>query len=233
MFDRTIHMLEKCKEDARAFAFFSTLITQSFFILYYICALALSLGHPIVYSILLALTTTALLFLIFTENHRCIKPIKIRRWVRISIRYAKYCVHLVAISLTLYTFYMDPQKVSPITLVLLILAILAFLIQIIGEITGFLSRRYFEELLAAALADTALLRSLLDKVQSGADTLHRMKDDISAFPGRAAEKAGQWSAGIKEKLSVFKRKKKEPPLLADIVVEADEISDEQNPDTYS
>ena len=225
MFDRTIRMLEKCKDDARAFAFFSTFITQGFFILYYIVALALALGHPIVYSILLALTAAALLFLVFTEGPHHIKSIKTRRWVRIFIRYAKYCVHLIAISLTLYTFYVDIEKVSPVSLVFLILAVLAFLIQIIGEIVGFLSRRYFEELLAAALADTELLRSILDKVQNGANTIQRMKDGLSSFSERASEKTEKWGAGIKEKLSSLKRKKKEPPLLSDIVIEADEETD--------
>ena len=225
MFDRTIRMLEKCKDDARAFAYFSTLITQGFFILYYICALALSLGHPIIYSILLALSAAALIFLFFTEKPHYIKPTKMRRWVRVFIRYAKYCVHLVAISLTLYTFYVDIEKVSPVSLVLLILAVLAFLIQIIGEIVGFLSRRYFEELLASALADTQLLRSLLDKVQSGANTIQRMKDGISSFSERASEKTEKWSAGIKGKMAFFKKKKKDTPLLSDIVIEAEKETD--------
>ena len=104
MFDRTIRMLEKCKDDARAFSYFSTLITQSFFILYYIGILLLSLGHPIVYGVLLALTAAVLLFFIFTEGPHGVKSVKIRRWVRISIRYAKSCAHFIAICLNNYRF---------------------------------------------------------------------------------------------------------------------------------
>lgn len=217
MFDRTIRMLEKCKDDARAFSYFSTLITQSFFIVYYIGILLLSLGHPIIYGILLALTAAALLFFMITESPHGVKSFKIRRWVRIFTRYAKYCLHLVAICLTLYTFYADTQAMSPLALILLILAILAFLIQLIGEIVGFLSRRYFEELLAAALADTELLRSILDKVQNGAERLQRMKEGISSFPGRAAEKANTWGSAMKERFSVFKRKKKKTPKIPELI----------------
>ncbi len=213
MFDRTIRMLEKCGDDARAFAYFSTLITQCFFLLYYIGALALSFGHPILYGVLLALTAAALIFFLFTETPHGIKPLKIRRFIRIFIRYAKYCVHLIAISLTLYSFYTTPKTVSPLSLILLVFAILAFLAQMIGELAGFLCRRYFEELLAAALADTALLRSVLDKVQSGADAYHRVKEEFSSFSDRAAEKASAFGAGIKEKLSFFKRKKRTDPFL--------------------
>lgn len=224
MFDRTIRMLEKCKNDARTFSYFSTLITQSFFLFYYIGILLLSLGHPIVYGILLALTAAALLFFVITESPQGVKSFKIRRWVRMFVRYAKYCLHFVAICLTLYTFYTDVQAVSPLALILLILAILAFLIQMIGEIVGFLSRRYFEELLAAALADTELLRSILDKVQSGADKLQRMKEGISSFPGRAAEKASAWGSAVKEKLSFFKKKKtpKIPELIEGEFTEKEE-----------
>ena len=224
MFDRTIRMLEKCKNDARAFSYFSALITQSFFLFYYIGILLLSLGHPIVYGILLALTAAALLFFVITESPHGVKSFKIRRWVRMFVRYAKYCLHFVAICLTLYTFYTDAQAVSPLALILLILAILAFLIQMIGEIVGFLSKRYFEELLAAALADTELLRSILDKVQSGADKLQRMKEGISAFPGRAAEKASAWGSAVKEKFSFFKKKKgpKIPELIEGEFTEKEE-----------
>ena len=121
MFDKTIRMLEKCKDDARAFSYFSTLITQSFFILYYIGILLLSLGHPIVYGVLLALTAAVLLFFIFTEGPHGVKSVKIRRWIRMSIRYAKYCAHFIAICLTLHTFYTDVQAVSPLAMILLIL----------------------------------------------------------------------------------------------------------------
>jgi len=224
MFDRTIRMLEKCKDDARAFSYFSTLITQSFFILYYIGILLLSLGHPIVYGVLLALTAAVLLFFIFTERPHGVKSVKIRRWVRISIRYAKYCAHFIAICLTLHTFYTDVQAVSPLAMILLILAVLAFLIQMIGEIVGFLSRRYFEELLASVLADTEFLRSVLDKVQSGAEALQRVKEGISSFPGRAAEKASAWGSAVKEKLSFFKKKKapKIPELIEGEFTEKEE-----------
>ncbi len=222
MFDRTIRMLEKCKNDARAFAYFCTLITQSFFLIYYIGALCLSFGHPIIYGVLLSLTAAALLFFIFTESPHDIKPMKMRRWIRIFIRYAKYCVHLIAISVAFYSFYAESLSVSPMAILLLVVAILAFFIQIIGEIVGFLSRRYFEELLASALADTELLRSLLDKVQSSANTIRRMKEGLSSIPDRAAQKASAWGAKIKKNFSFFKRRKKEePPLLADIVLEVE------------
>ena len=207
MFDRTIRILEKCKDDARAFAFFSTLITQIFFLLYYIGALALSFGHPIIYSVLLALTAAALIFFLLTETPSGIKAARMRRWIRIFIKYAKYCVHLVAISLTVYSFYTVPQAVSPFSLILLVFAILALLAQMIGELIGFLCRRYFEELLAAALADTELLRSILDKVQTGADAYKRMKEGFSAFPDRATEKANAWGEEFKKKLASLKRRK--------------------------
>lgn len=224
MFDRTILILKKCETDARAFAYLATLITQGFFVLYYVSALALSLGHPIVYSMLLALTAAALIFFLCTESISGIKPIKMRRQVRIVIRYAKYCVHLVAVCLTLYSFYTAPQTISPLSLVLFILAILALLIQMIGELVGFLSRRYFEELLAAALADTELIRSVLDKVQSGADTYHRVKEEFSSFSDRAAEKASAFGARVKKGLSFFKGKKKDAP----IIVEAEESDVEED-----
>ncbi|MBP3591789.1 MAG: hypothetical protein J6K14_04840 [Clostridia bacterium] len=224
MFDRTILILKKCETDARAFAYLATLITQSFFVLYYVSALALSLGHPIVYSVLLALTAAALIFFLCTESISGIKPIKMRRQIRIVIRYAKYCVHLVAVCLALHSFYTAPQTVSPLSLILFILAILALLIQMIGELVGFLSRRYFEELLAAALADTELIRSVLDKVQSGADTYHRVKGELSSFSDRAAEKAGAFGARVKKRLSFFKRKKKDAP----IIVEAEESGVEED-----
>ena len=222
MFDRTIRMLEKCADDARAFAYFSTLVTQCFFLLYYIGALALSFGHPILYSVLLALTAAALIFFLCVETPHGIKSLKMRRFVRIFIRYAKYCVHLVAISLTLYSFYTTPQTVSPLSLILLIFAILAFLAQMVGELVGFLCRRYFEELLAAALADTALLRSVLDKVQSGADAYHRVREEFSSFSDRAAEKASAFGAGIKKKLFFFKKKKNTDPLTVHNITEADD-----------
>ena len=114
MFDRTILILKKCETDARAFAYLATLITQSFFVLYYVSALALSLGHPIVYSVLLALTAAALIFFLCTESISGIKPIKMRRQIRIVIRYAKYYVHLVAVCLALHSFYTAPQTVSPL-----------------------------------------------------------------------------------------------------------------------
>ena len=233
MFDRTIRMLEKCKDDARAFAYYSTLITQGFFILYYIGALTLSLGHPIIYSILLALTAAAFSFFVCTENPKIAPHAKLNRWVRISIRYAKYCVHLTAICLTFHSFYTAPQTVSPVPLTLFILAVLAFLIQMIGEVIGFLSRRYFEELLAAALADTELLRSVLDMVQSGANTIHRMKDGLSSFSERAAEKTEKWGAGLKEKFSVFRKKKGDVPLLSDVVIEEKSEKDTQSSDSLS
>ena len=52
---------------------------------------------------------------------------------------------------------------DPLVLILLVLAILAFLIQMIGEIVGFLSKRYFEELLAAALADIPKVNMAISK----------------------------------------------------------------------
>lgn len=233
MFDRTILILKKCETDARAFAYLATLITQGFFVLYYVCALALSLGHPIVYSVLLALTAAALIFFLCTESISGIKPIKMRRQIRIIIRYAKYCVHLVAVCLTLHSFYTAPQTVSPLSLILFILAILALLIQMIGELVGFLSRRYFEELLAAALADTELIRSVLDKVQSGADTYHRVKEEFSSFSDRAAEKASVFGARVKKGLSFFKRKKKDAPIIVEEEEAAEDAKDTQSTDIYS
>ncbi len=226
MFDRTILILKKCEADARAFAYFATLITQSFFVLYYVGALALSLGHPIIYSVLLALTVAALIFFLCTETPSGKALSKTRRWIRVFTRYAKYCVHLVAICLTLHSFYTTPETVSPLALILFILAVLALLIQVIGEIVGFLARRYFAELLAAALADTELIRSVLDKVQSGADAFHRVKEGFATMPDRAAEKASAFGAKIKKKLSFFKRKKKNAP----IIIEAEENeADEATP----
>lgn len=233
MFDRMILILKKCETDARAFAYLSTLITQSFFVLYYVSALALSLGHPIVYSVLLALTVAALIFFLCTESISGIKPIKMRRQIRIVILYVKHCVHLVAVYLVLHSFYTAPQTVSPLSLILFILAILALLIQMIGELVGFLSRRYFEELLAATLADTELIRSVLDKVQSGADAYHRVKGELSSFSDRATEKASAFGARVKKGLSFFKRKKKDAPIIVEAEEAVKDAADTQNADIYS
>lgn len=229
MFDRTIQSLDRIQKDARAFSFYATLITQIFFVFYYIGAMVLELGTVITNIFLLLLTIAALGFFLYTETPAEARPIKMHRQIRISIRYAKYCVHFVAICLAIYSIYEETAASSPFVVILLILAILALLIQIIGELLGFICRRYFEDLKAAALADTELLRSILDKVQSGADTIQRMRNGISSFSERAAEKTEKWSTGLKEKLSFFKRKKKEPPLLADVIIDAEMPQSEAAP----
>ncbi len=206
MFDKSIWMLKKCAADARAFCFYTTLVTQGFFLLYYIFLLSFSYGTPWINRALLALTAVAFAFLLFTESPQGAKNAKIGRVARIFVRYAKYCVHIVSISLMLYSFYSDPAKAPVFALILLVFAILSFLIQLIAEIVGFLSRRYFEELLAALLSDTELLRSVLDKIEGGAKTIKSIKESIASFPERVTQKASAMSEGIK---SVFK--KKTPP----------------------
>ncbi len=210
MFDRSIRMLEKCADDARAFAYYTTLVTQGFFLIYYILLLSFSYGRAGINGALLALSAVALGFLLYTETPQgAIRP-KISRWARICVRYARYCVHICAISLMLYSFYSDPAAAPVFALILLVFAILSFLIQLIAEIVGFLSRRYFEEILAAFLADTELLRSVLDKVQGGVDAIKSVKEGFASLPNLAAEKASALASGIKKKFSIFRREKSTP-----------------------
>jgi len=89
------------------------------------------------------------------------------------------------------------------------------------------------ELLAAALADTELIRSVLDKVQSGADTYHRVKKELSSFSDRAAEKAGAFGARVKKGLFFFKRKKKDAPIIVEAQEAVEDAADTQNADIYS
>ncbi len=214
MFDKSIFILKKCVADAKAFSYYATVSTQGFFLIYHILLLALSHGTPWVQGSLLFLTSLAFAFLLLTESPKGAKNVFFKRWTRIFVRYAKYCVHIVAISLMLYSLYSHPAKASAFALILLVFAILAFLIQIIAEIVCFLFRRYFEELLAAVLSDTELLRAVIDKMQDGAMALKSVKDDIVSLPGRAAEKMGALSEGIKKKLSLLKKKKTaDSPLL--------------------
>ena len=203
MFDRTIQSIERIQEDTRAFSFYATLITQCFFVLYYIGAMLLHLGAIPIHITLLVLTVFALAFFIFTETPTEIRPFKTRRWIRVFIRYAKHCVHLIAISLAIFSLYATTAIPSPFSIILLILAILAFLIQVIGELLGFICRRYFEDLKTAALADTELLRSFLGKVQGGFEAYKSAKDGLVSFP----EKAASIGIGLKDKISHFFSKK--------------------------
>ena len=203
MFDRTIQSIERIQKDTRAFSFYATLITQCFFVLYYIGAMLLHLGVIPIHITLLTLTFAALVFFLCTETPTEIRPIKMRRWIRISIRYAKYCVHLVAVSMAIYSLYTTTAVPSPFSIILLILAILAFLIQVIGELLGFVCRKYFEDLKTAALADTELLRSFLGKVQGGFDAYKNAKDGLANIP----EKAAIIGSGLKDKIAHFFSKK--------------------------
>ena len=51
-----------------------------------------------------------------------------------------------------------------------------------------------------------------------------MKGELSSFSDRAAEKAGAFGARVKKRLSFFKRKKKDAP----IIVEAEESGVEED-----
>ena len=214
MFTRTIAELKKCETDAKAFAYYATLLTQCFFILYYICALCLSFGYPWVYATLLVLTASALAFFLCTETPKEFKNTKVRRWARISVRYAKYCVHITAITLTLYALYItEPSEISALSPILLIFAVLALLIQLLGELVGFLARRYFKNLLDAAVEETEFLRSVIGKVESGVETFKAAKEKITAIPHRTADAA----SGLRNKITgIFKKK---DPSIADFEYE--------------
>ena len=214
MFNRTISELEKCKTDAMLFAYLATLITQSFFILYYVCALCLSFGHPIVYAALLSLTAGAFIFFLSTESPTEENKTKVHKYVRIFVRYAKYCVHIVAITLTLYTLYVtDPTEITALSPILLVFAVLALLIQLLGELVGFLARRYFKNLLDAAVEETEFLRSVISKVESGAEAFKAAKEKITAIPHRTADAA----SGLRDKIAgIFKKKE---PSIADFEYE--------------
>ena len=207
MLNRTIAELEKCKKDAMLFAYLATLITQSFFILYYVCALCLSFGHPIVYAALLSLTAGAFIFFLSTESPKEENKTKVHKYVRISVRYAKYCVHIVAITLTLYTLYVtEPQEITALSPILLVFAVLALLIQLLGELVGFLARRCFKNLLDAAVEETEFLRSVIGKVEAA-------KEKITAIPHRTADAA----SGLRDKIAgIFKKKE---PSIADFEYE--------------
>ena len=208
MFKKTIEELQRCLKDARLFSYFSTLITQCFFIVYYILALCLSFGYAGVYATLLALTVAAFIFFLCTESPREKSAEKGQKWVRISVRYAKFCVHIVAISLTLYAIYVaQPREISALSLILLVFAVLALIIQIIGELVGFLARRYFRNLLDAAIEESEFLRSVLGKVQSGAESIREMKEKITSLPKRTVDAA----SGIKGKITDFFHRKKDEP----------------------
>ena len=208
MFDRSIQILEKTAKDARAFAFYATVITQSFFLLYHTLTLSLSYGFPWISGTLLALTAFALIFLLCTETPQGAKNRRVRRLTRISVRYAKHCVHIVGISMMLYSIFGTDDKVPAFAIILLVFAILAFLIQMIAEIVGFLCRRYFEQILAAALADTEGLRAVLDRVHGGMEAIKSVKERFTAIPDRAAEGAGALKEKIKRGFSALKRKRK-------------------------
>lgn len=208
-------MLKKCADDARAFSFYASIFAQGFFVIYHALLLLFPYGLPWAHVTLLSLTVLALAFILATESPKGAKNKIICRAARISVRYAKYCVHLIAISLMLYSFYTDPAKAPAYTLILLVFAVLAFLIQLIAEILGFLCRRYFEELLAAVLSDTETLRSVLDKVQGGIATVKSVKDSLAAIPDRAAEKAERLAKGLKRGFSIFK--KRNPALQGEAI----------------
>ena len=204
MFDRTLLIFDGIKEDARKFSYFATLISQSFFLLYYIyliCFPGRMLGAHIA---LLAVTAVFFAFFLFTERPKEIVAQKIRRFVRTSVRYAKYCVHLTSISLNIYIIYATPEMVSALSLVLLVFACVALILQLCGDLIGFLFRRYYEELYAAVLADTEGIRAIADKVQGGIRACRDAKEKVAAIPSRAAKIAG----GIRERLSRLGRRKR-------------------------
>ena len=209
MFTRTIAEAKKFISDAKAFGYYATLITQCFFVLYYVCALALSFGYAGVYATLLALTVAALIFFLCTETPKTFRSVKVHRFVRMSVRYAKYCVHIVAISLTLYSLYItEPAQISALSPILLIFAVLALIVQILGELVAFLARCYLESLLDAAVEESEFLRSVIGKVQSGAEAFKGAKERICAIPSRAADAA----VGVKERITGFFHKKKEETI---------------------
>ena len=208
MFKRTIEELQQCLKDARLFSYFSTLATQCFFIAYYILALCLSFGYAGVYATLLTLTVAAFIFFLCTESPKEKNTEKGRKWVRISVRYAKHCVHIVAISLTLYALYVaEPREISALSPILLVFAVLALIIQIIGELVGFLARRYFQNLLDAAVEESEFLRSVIGKVQGGVESIKEMKEKITSLPKRTVDAA----SGIKGKITDFFHRKKDEP----------------------
>ena len=218
MFTKTIEEAKKLISDAKAFGYFATLFTQCFFVLYYVCALALSFGYAGVYATLLALTAAALIFFLFTETPKNFRSVKVHRFVRLFVRYAKYCVHIVSISLALYSLYItEPAEIPVLSLILLIFAVLALIIQALGELVAFLARCYLATLLDAAVEESEFLRATIAKVQSGAEAFKEAKEKIGAIPTRAADAA----LGIKEKISGFFRKEKKEEMLTDI--EKDEM----------
>ena len=218
MFDRTIQMAKQFMGDARAFVYYATLVTQGFFILYYPIAMILAVGNPVLHSILLALTAAAFLFFLCTERPRSVRPIKTRRIVRTVIRYMKHGVHICGVSLMLYTLYSTPEKASALAVILLVLSMLALLIQLICEVFGFVCRRYIEELIDTAVKDAEFLLQMAEKVQDGVAVCKNAKDAFAAIPERA-ERIG---AGIKKKLSFFKRKKKDESLYEFSASDAEE-----------
>ena len=206
MFTKTIEEAKRLISDAKAFGYYATLITQCFFVVYYILALALSFGFAGVYATLLALTAAALVFFLFTETPKNFRNVKVHKTVRILIRYAKYCVHIVAISLTLYSLYVtEPSEISALSPILLIFAVLALLIQILGELVAFLAKNYVEVIVDTAVEESEFLRSVIGKVQGGIEAYKGAKERIAAIPSRAADAAH----GIKSKLASFFHKKDE------------------------
>ena len=207
MFTRTIDEAKRLISDSKAFGYYATLITQCFFVVYYICALALSFGFAGVYATLLILTAGALVFFLCTETPKSFRNKKVHRFVRISIRYAKYCVHIVAISLTLYSLYItEPTEISALSPILLIFAVLALLIQILGELVAFIAKSYVERIVDAAVEESEFLRSVIGKVQGGIEAYKDAKEKITSFSTLATDTASD----IKDKISgFFHRKKKE------------------------
>ncbi len=204
MFNRTVEEFNKIMADARAFAYYAPLLTQCFFILYYV-GLTLLFGFSWFYTVLFTLTVAALIFFLFTERKQDKKNIKIRKWARISVRYVKYCVHITAISLNIYTLYaVEPHRIHAFSLILLVFAMLALFIQFLGELIGFLASRYFQPLLDAAVEESEFLRTVIGKVQNGAEALKATRERITAIPRRTAEVA----SGIKGRLTDFFHSKK-------------------------
>ena len=198
MLNKTIREFNRIVADAKAFSFLAMLITQCFFIAYYTVALCLPFGYKGVYGAMLGLTLVTLIYLCI-DHMREDKKKKGHKWLRCFAVYAKICVHIVAISLSLYALYTtEPSELSVLSPILLIFAILALIIQITGELVGFLTKRYFKPLIDTAVEESEFLRTVIGKVQGGVESFAEAKERITSLPARTAKAARGLGARIKD-----------------------------------
>lgn len=155
MFVLTQAVADKTIRDAKHAAQIVSVITQMFFIGFYIYSLIVNSGYMIANAILLSLAFPYFVYYIFSIKYPVQADRKAKRIVKKIYRYTKYVIQLVTLSLSLYYIMAQFENTSNVTILLTILNAVAFLAQLITEVVRLILSYYVKLFLRAFELDFA------------------------------------------------------------------------------